>query len=84
MLKKPGNDPGIIADAHARLVRFLPVLNKQLDSRDYITGSLSIVDFAIGPRFDRAPALLKFDIAPYRNIAAWLTRLHAKPYWSTA
>ena len=31
-----------------------------------------------------APALLKFNIAPYRNIAAWLKRLRAKPYWSTA
>ena len=33
---------------------------------------------------DRSPELPKFDIAPYRNIAAWLTRLRAKPYWSTA
>lgn len=84
VLNQPGNDPGIIADAHARLVRFLPVLDRQLDGRDYIIGPLSIADFAISPRFDRAPALLKFDIAPYRNIAAWIARLRAKPYWSTA
>jgi glutathione S-transferase len=84
VLNQPGNDPGIIADAHQRINRFLPVLDKQLEGRDYITGPLSIADFAIGPRFDRAPELLKFDIAPYRNIAAWRGRLHAKPYWSTA
>lgn len=84
VLNQPGNDPGIMADAHARLARFLPVLDQQLKGRDYITGPLSIADFAIGPRFDRAPALLKFDIAPYRNIAAWHERLRAKPYWSTA
>jgi glutathione S-transferase len=45
---------------------------------------LSIADFAIGPRLDRDPDFLKFDVAPYRNIAAWLARLAAKPYWATA
>ncbi len=84
VLNQPGNDPSIIADAHARLDRFLPVLDRQLEGRDFIVGPLSIADFAIGSRFDRAPELLTFDIAPYRNIAAWRGRLLAKPYWSTA
>jgi glutathione S-transferase len=84
VLKQPGNDPGIIADAHARIDRFLPVLDKQLERRDYIVGPLSIADFAIAPRFDRAPEMLKFDIRRYRNIAAWRARLAAKPYWSKA
>jgi glutathione S-transferase len=84
VLNQPGNDPGIIADAHARIARFLPVLDKQLEGRDYIIGPLSIVDFLIGPRLERSPAILKFDVTPYRNIATWLGRLCAKPYWSTA
>jgi glutathione S-transferase len=84
VLDQPGNDPGIIADAHRRIDRFLPVLDRQLADRDYIIGPLSIADFAIGPRFDRAPTLLKFDVAPYGNIAAWHERLRAKPYWATA
>jgi glutathione S-transferase len=84
VLNQPGNDPSIIADAHARLQRFLPVLDRQLESNDHIIGPLSIADFAIGPRFDRAPDLFKIDMAPYRNIAAWRRRLHAKPYWQTA
>jgi glutathione S-transferase len=84
VLKQPGNDPGIVADAHGRLNRFLPVLDAQLKGRDYLIGPLTIADFAIGTRLDRAPALLRFDIAPYRNIAAWLARLRAKPYWDTA
>ena len=84
VLNQPGHDPGIIADAHMRINRFLPVLDQQLAGRDYIIGPLSIADFAIGPRFDRAPTLLKFDIEPFRNIAAWLGRLRAKPYWATA
>jgi glutathione S-transferase len=84
VLKRPGNDPGILADAEARLARFLPVLDRQLEGRDYVIGPLSIADFAAAPRLDRDPNFLKFDVAPYRNIAAWLARLSAKPYWATA
>ena len=84
VLKKGGNDPGIMEDAYARLERFLPVLDAQLAGRDYVLGDLSVVDFLIGPRLDRAPPILKFDIAPYKNIGAWLERLRAKPYWADA
>jgi glutathione S-transferase len=80
-LNQPGNDPGILADARARLARFLPVLDKQLEGRDYILGKLSVLDFLIGPRLDTAPAILDFDIRGYNNILAWLDRLRAKPYW---
>ncbi|HEY8275393.1 MAG TPA: glutathione S-transferase family protein [Methyloceanibacter sp.] len=84
ILKKGGNDPGIMADAHARIDRFLPVLDRQLEARDFVLGDLSMVDFLIGPRLDTAPAFLKFDISGYKNINAWLERLRAKPYWATA
>jgi glutathione S-transferase len=80
VLNKPGNDPGILADAHARLSRFLPVLDKQLEGRDCIVGPMTVVDFLVGPRLDTGPAYLKFDIGSYANINAWLGRLRAKPY----
>lgn len=84
VLKQPGSDPGIIADAHARLNRFLPVLDKQLEGRDYVVGPLTVVDFLIGPRLDTAPNMLKFDISQHANIGGWIERLRARPYWSTA
>jgi glutathione S-transferase len=84
VLNQPGNDPGILADARARLNRFLPVLDRQLEGRDYILGSLTVVDFLIGPRLDTGPAALNFDIGSYANINAWLGRLRAKPYWREA
>jgi glutathione S-transferase len=84
VLNRPGNDPAILADAAARLSRFLPVLDRQLEARDYVIGPLSIADFAIAPRLERDPDRLAFDVASYRNIAAWLARLAAKPYWATA
>ena len=73
-----------MADAHARIDRFLPVLDRQLEGRDFVLGDLSMVDFLIGPRLDTGPAFLKFDISSYKNINAWLERLRAKPYWATA
>jgi glutathione S-transferase len=84
VLNQPGFDPGIMADARARLGRFLPVLDQQLEGRDYILGKLTVVDFLIGPRFDSAPALLEIDISPYKNINAWLERLRARAYWKDA
>ena len=84
VLNQPGNDPGIIADARARLDRFLPVLDKQLAGRDYILGPLTVVDFLIGPRLDTAPGILKFDIGQYNNIEVWLERLRSKHYWQDA
>jgi glutathione S-transferase len=60
------------------------VLDAQLAGRDFVLGELSVVDFLIGPRLDRAPPILKFDIAPYKNIGAWLERLRSKPYWADA
>ena len=82
VLNQPGNDPGIIADARARLDRFLPVLDKQLAGRDYILGPLTVVDFLIGPRLDTAPGILKFNIGQYNNIEVWLERLRSKSYWA--
>jgi glutathione S-transferase len=61
-----------------------PCWTGQLEGREYIVGPLSIADFAIGARLDRGPALLQLDMSPYQNINAWLERLRAKPYWSTA
>jgi glutathione S-transferase len=84
VFNQPGNDPGIVADAHRRIERYLPVLDKQLEGRDYVVGPLTTVDFLIGPRLDTAPAILKFDTSGYANIGAWQERLKAKPYWSTA
>ena len=57
VLKRPGNDPGILADAAVRLPRFLPVLDRQLEAGDYVIGPLSIADFAIAPRTRARPGL---------------------------
>jgi glutathione S-transferase len=80
---QPGNDPSLCADAEAQLARFLPILDAQLATREYVVGPLTVVDFAIASQFEVAPRL-QVDLAPYANIGRWLARLSAKPYWKDA
>lgn len=75
-------DPSILGMCERQLKRFLPVLERQLEGKDHIIGDLSLADFFIAPSYEVAPAL-GVDTAPYVNLAAWLTRLQARPYWAT-
>jgi glutathione S-transferase len=81
---QPGNDPSIVADAEANLGRFLPVLDRQLAGGDFVVGPLTVVDFAMAPWLDVAPATLELDFGRYANIGAWLAQMRAKPYWQDA
>jgi glutathione S-transferase len=71
-----------VAEAEATLKRFLPILDVQLAGKEHILGKLSIVDFAVSPRFEGVWALLQVDLSPYPNVTAWLERMRAKPYWN--
>ena len=79
-----GNDPAIIKDGETALDRYLPVLDRQLEGRDYIGGHLSIVDFAAGPMLENAPRMIGVPLDAYANIRAWISRLQQKPYWNDA
>jgi glutathione S-transferase len=81
---KPGNDASIIQEARDRLQRYLPVLDKQLEGKDYVLGKLSIVDFAIAPTLELSQRRMNVDLGKYPAITAWLARLQTKPYWKTA
>jgi GST-like protein len=82
-LKQPGNDPKIIATANTELDRFLPILEKHLEGREYVIDKLTIADFAMAPWFESAQHL-EVPMERYRNIGRWLERMHAKPYWASA
>ena len=77
---KPGRDPGIMAEAHGLLDRFLPVLDAQLASRQHVLGDLTVVDFAMAAQLD-AVSVLEISLTPYANVRTWLERLRTKPYW---
>lgn len=65
------------------IAQFLPVLDGQLAGKDWVTGSLSLADFAIASTFmSRVPANIALDHVP--NVAAWINRLEARPSWQKA
>jgi glutathione S-transferase len=77
---RTGNDASIVANAHADLARFLPVLDRKLDG-EFVLGRLSILDFAFAPWLEAAPGLA-VELGAHSNIASWLARLRARPYWN--
>jgi glutathione S-transferase len=76
-------DASVVGVAQRGLKRFLPILDAQLEGKEYVLGKLTIADFQMAPWLDLAP-MLGVDLAAYANINAWLERLRARPYWATA
>ena len=73
-------DPGAVALAERELARFLPIVDRQLDGRAYLTGTYSIADIAVGCSFidcERRGLTLE----PYPHLLAWRERLRARPTW---
>lgn len=73
-------DPEVLARLDAELHQTCGLLEEQLQSNEYVCGTLSIADFALGAMFDYSEAL-SFDSGKYPNITAWRTRLHALKGW---
>jgi glutathione S-transferase len=80
-LKQPSNDV-MAREAEATLERFIPVLNQQLQGRDYVLGRLSLVDFAVAPWLEAAPRLGVDLTTRYPNLRTLLEKMRAKPYWN--
>jgi glutathione S-transferase len=59
----------------------LALVESQLASSPFITGAnFSLVDCCYAPLFD-ALSLSNFDLAPFPNITAYLTRVRLRPSW---
>lgn len=81
-LNKEG-EPALVRDAEQDLARYLPVLDAQLAGKEYVTGALSIVDFAVAPWMEAAPGL-GADLTKHGNVHAWLERMQSRPCWKAA
>lgn len=74
-------DPGVVALAERELRRFLPILDAQLETREYFTGGYSIADIAIGCSLEDCEARgLVLD--HYPHLMAWRARLRQRPAWA--
>ncbi|MGH7032348.1 MAG: glutathione S-transferase family protein [Stellaceae bacterium] len=66
--------------AETWLARFVPIIERQLAGAPYVTGAFTLADIALGSTLELSP-MLRYDLAPYPNIRAWLARLQARPSW---
>ncbi len=65
------------------LGQLLPILDADLAGKEWVTGDLSLADFAIASTFVyRKPGGIALDATP--NVAAWMKRMEARPSWQAA
>jgi glutathione S-transferase len=82
MFLKQQADPTALAAAEKSFHQFAPVLNAQLEGKDFILGKLTLADFSVGGCFSYAePAGLPWD--DYKHIRAWWARLCEVPAWKS-
>lgn len=73
-------DPQAAEAARAELGRWLPVLARALDGREWLEGTFSLADVAYAPHLWLVVEG-GYDLAPYPAVRAWLDRLLARPAW---
>jgi glutathione S-transferase len=76
-------DQAVIAAETKETTKLLQVLELGLANREWAAGALSIADFALGSTLPaRVPAGISLDAFP--AVAAWISRLEARPAWQRA
>ena len=82
-LQRGEPDENVIATESKETAKLLGVLDAGLEERDWVAGSLSVADFALGSTlFARDAAGI--DLGPTPNVSAWIARLEALPSWRRA
>ena len=80
MFQKQPPDDTMVAAGDRNFQRFAKVLDAHLANREYVTGKLSIADFAISTiAMYRNPA--KLDTAAFPRLEAYLARMEARESW---
>lgn len=73
-------DPAAIAMAERELARFVPVLDRALSERDFLTGSFSIADIFVGCSFEGVERR-GVELDAYPHLSNWRARLTERPSW---
>jgi glutathione S-transferase len=61
----------------------LPLLDAALAGKDWVTGQLSLADFALATTFILRKAA-RLGVEAHPNVTAWIERLEARPSWEKA
>jgi glutathione S-transferase len=76
-------DEAQVAAAVGYLARFVAIVEQQLATRAYVTGSFGLADIALGCTLELSP-LVRYDLAPFPNVRAWLERVQSRESWRAA
>lgn len=71
-------DEKVLAEGMELLKRDLKVLDDALKGREYLTGKLTVADFALATTL-LVRDMAGIDLKPFPNVAAWAERLDARP-----
>jgi len=76
-------DEAVVAEKLAEVERFLPILERGLEGRDWLAQTLSLADFAVAASFGmREVSGLSLEKVP--RVGAWIQRVEALPSWQRA
>jgi len=76
-------DEAVVAAKLGELERFLPMLERGLNGKEWLAGTLSLADFAVASTFVlREPTQISLAKSP--NVEAWIRRVEALPSWQKA
>ncbi|WP_437320769.1 glutathione S-transferase family protein [Sorangium sp. So ce385] len=70
-------DQAAIDAGTAEFAQCTAVLDAALDGKEYVTGRLSLADFALAAHYHLTPTY-GLDLAPHRRVVAWLERMVAR------
>ena len=70
--------PQLVDEARAEVDRSLAALDPAVTGRDYLLGRVTIADLSIAPTLSAAP-MLGIDLSRFPGVAAWYSRVAARP-----
>jgi glutathione S-transferase len=77
-------DPAQVAAGTRDFERFAPILDAHLAGKSFLLGAEpSVADFALAGPLEMADNV-GLDVARHPHVAAWLTRMQARPAWKAA
>jgi len=85
-LRKPEGerDSKVLEQARAKITECFDRLEKELEGREYLSGSFSLADIAFIPNIDTLDRIQVAIDPKYKNLLAWIARLKARPSFAAS